>query len=132
MTASVKNVIKILNEIAPPSLAEEWDNVGLMAGHLGMPVRVVLCALDFSADVLAQAEELHANLIVTHHPAIFQSIRRLTDEDWRTALLLEAARHDIAVEHGIQLASQLRSGLMAPKAAIRGKVPLRNGVPCRD
>ena len=97
MTASVKNVIKILNEIAPSSLAEEWDNVGLMAGHLGMPVRVVLCALDFSADVLAQAEELHANLIVTHHPAIFQSIRRLTDEDWRTALLLEAVEKGIAV-----------------------------------
>ena len=97
MTASVKNVIEILNEIAPPSLAEEWDNVGLMAGHMGMPVRVILCALDFSSDVLKQAEELHANLIVTHHPAIFKSIRRLTDEDWRTALLLEAVEKGIAV-----------------------------------
>ncbi|MCI6222089.1 MAG: Nif3-like dinuclear metal center hexameric protein [Selenomonadales bacterium] len=97
MLAAVKDVIRILNEIAPPSLAEEWDNVGLMVGRTDEPVRVILCALDYSAEVLAQARELRANLIVTHHPAIFKGIRHLTDEDWHTSLLLDAARENIAV-----------------------------------
>jgi dinuclear metal center YbgI/SA1388 family protein len=97
MLAAVKDVVRILNEIAPPSLAEEWDNVGLMVGRTEEPVRVILCALDCSHEVLQQARDLHANLIVTHHPAIFKGIRHLTDEDWHTALLLEAARDNIAV-----------------------------------
>ena len=97
MLAAVKDVIRILNEVAPPSLAEEWDNVGLMVGRTDEPVRVILCALDYSAEVLAQARELRANLIVSHHPAIFKGIRHLTDEDWHTSLLLDAARENIAV-----------------------------------
>ena len=97
MNISVKDIVKIMNEMAPARLAEDWDNVGLQVGRNEKEVRVILCALDFSAEVLEQAMQLHADIIVTHHPAIFRGIKQLTDLDWRTALLLEAAREDIAV-----------------------------------
>ena len=97
MNISVKDIAKILSEMAPARLAEDWDNVGLQVGRNEKEVRVILCALDFSAEVLEQATQLHADIIVTHHPAIFRGIKQLTDLDWRTALLLEAARKDIAV-----------------------------------
>lgn len=93
----VKDIVKIMSEMAPARLAEDWDNVGLQVGRYEKEVRVILCALDFSAEVLEQAAQLHADIIVTHHPAIFRGIKKLTDRDWRTALLLEAARKDIAV-----------------------------------
>ena len=87
----------MMGEMVPARLAEEWDNVGLQAGRNEKEVKVILCALDFSAEVLEQASQLHADIIVTHHPAIFRGIKQLTDRDWHTALLLEAARKDIAV-----------------------------------
>ena len=93
----VKDIVKIMSEMAPARLAEDWDNVGLQVGRYEKEVRVILCALDFSAEVLEQASQLHADIIVTHHPAIFRGIKKLTDLDWRTTLLLEAARQDIAV-----------------------------------
>ena len=83
----VKDIVKIMSEMAPARLAEDWDNVGLQVGRYEKEVRVILCALDFSAEVLEQAAQLHADIIVTHHPAIFRGIKKLTDRDWRTALL---------------------------------------------
>ena len=97
MNILVKDFVKIMGEMAPARLAEDWDNVGLQLGRNEKEIRVILCALDFSAEVLEQAFQLHADIIVTHHPAIFHGIKQFTDRDWRTALLLEAARKDIAV-----------------------------------
>ena len=97
MNISVAKIVKIMSEMAPARLAEDWDNVGLQVGHNEKEVKIILCALDFSAEVLEQAVQVHADIIITHHPAIFRGIKQLTDLDWRTALLLEAARHDIAV-----------------------------------
>ena len=93
----IKDLVSIMGEMIPARLAEEWDNVGLQIGRSEKEVKVILCALDFSAEVLEQAAQLHADFLLTHHPAIFQGIKQFTDQDWRTALLLEAARKDIAV-----------------------------------
>ncbi len=97
MYISVRDIVKIMNEMAPVQLAEDWDNVGLQVGRSEKEVKVILCALDFSPEVMEQAVQLHADILVTHHPAIFRGIKQLTDLDWRTSLLLEAAREDIAV-----------------------------------
>ena len=97
MNISVAKIARIMSEMVPARLAEDWDNVGLQVGHNDKEVKIILCALDFSAEVLEQAIQLHADIIITHHPAIFRGIKQFTDADWRTALLLEAARHDIAV-----------------------------------
>lgn len=93
----IKNFVNLMNEMIPSRLAEEWDNIGLQVGRKEKEVKVILCALDFSAEVLEQAAQSHADIIVTHHPAIFHGIKQFTDQDWRTALVLEAARKDIAV-----------------------------------
>ena len=97
MSISLKQLCNIVNEMAPCYLAEEWDNVGLLVGRTEKEVKVVLCALDFSAEVLEQAKKNHADIVITHHPVIFRGIRRLTDGDWRNALLMDAVRNDIAV-----------------------------------
>jgi len=93
----IKDFANMMGEMVPARLAEEWDNVGLQVGRNEKEVKVILCALDFSQEVLEQASQVHADIIVTHHPAIFRGIKQLTDRDWHTALLLEAARKDIAV-----------------------------------
>ena len=93
----IKDFVNLMGEMIPARLAEEWDNIGLQVGRNEKEVRVILCALDFSAEVLEQASQVHADIIVTHHPAIFRGVKQFTDRDWHTALLLKAARKDIAV-----------------------------------
>ena len=78
MSISVRGISLIIGEMAPPRLAEEWDNVGLLVGRTEKEIKVILCALDFSAEALEQAKKCHADIIVTHHPAIFRSIKQIT------------------------------------------------------
>ena len=59
MNISVATIAKIMSEMVPARLAEDWDNVGLQVGHNDKEVKIILCALDFSAEVLEQAIQLH-------------------------------------------------------------------------
>lgn len=66
-----------INRIAPFETAEEWDNVGLLVGNPDDRVNGVLVALDVTPGALAAAQAVGANLILTHHPLIFEPLRRL-------------------------------------------------------
>ena len=77
MSATVGQILELLSRIAPLELAEEWDNVGLLAGHPDNPVDRVLCALDLTEAVIEEAAMLGAQLIVTHHPILFRCGKRI-------------------------------------------------------
>ena len=64
----LKDLLSVLDETASPSLAESWDNVGLMAGDPGIEVTGVLVALDLTEEILAEAEDRGCNVVVTHPP----------------------------------------------------------------
>ncbi|HEY8391943.1 MAG TPA: Nif3-like dinuclear metal center hexameric protein [Capillibacterium sp.] len=74
---TVREITAVLEELAPPALAESWDNVGLQVGRLDREVSGLLLALDLSKAVLEEAHQKNANLIVTHHPLIFKPITSL-------------------------------------------------------
>lgn len=77
----LKDIQRILESLAPPSLAWERDNVGIQAGYPGQRVRKILVALDVTDDVVAEAVRKRADLIVSHHPLFFHPLRSLrTDE----------------------------------------------------
>ena len=81
MPVTVSRVLDLLNQIAPLELAEEWDNVGLLAGDPDQEVDTVLCALDLNRQVLDEAAFLGAQLIVTHHPILFRGRKNLCEAD---------------------------------------------------
>src|SRR5690554_4408886 len=64
----VSEVASVLEELAPLALAEAGDKVGLLAGRAGQEISAVLLALDLTEEVIAEAEEVAAGLIITHHP----------------------------------------------------------------
>lgn len=66
-----------IEALAPSALAESWDNVGWQVGHDNVEVTHVLLALDFDAAVLAEAQDIDADLIVTHHPLLFHALQRI-------------------------------------------------------
>ena len=97
MKATVQQIYDIINEIAPFEKAEAWDNAGLLAGSMQKEVTGVLCALDFTEEVLLEAERLGANLIVTHHPILFTPRKRLTEDDYEGRVLCSLIRKNISL-----------------------------------
>lgn len=69
-----------INRIAPFETAEEWDNVGLLVGGPDDQVNGVLVALDVTPGAIAAAKAVNANLILTHHPLIFEPLRQLDSD----------------------------------------------------
>lgn len=97
MSVNVADIIKIMEEIAPPVMAEDWDNVGLMLGRRCKAVKKLLLALDITGEVVQQAIAQKADMIITHHPLIFRGLKRVTDNEWQQELLLTLAEKGIAV-----------------------------------
>ena len=93
---TVRDIERMVGQIAPYELAEPWDNVGLLLGRAGNLVTRVLTALDLTDGVVAEAKALGVQAIVTHHPIMMDARRRLTDDDREGRLMLELAQHGIA------------------------------------
>ena len=94
---TVNDVFRYLDsEVAPISMAMSWDNVGLLLGRARKPVTKVLVALDATKAVCAEAMALGCELVVTHHPVIFQPAHHLTD-DPMTETALDYLESGIAV-----------------------------------
>ncbi|MBL8733529.1 MAG: Nif3-like dinuclear metal center hexameric protein [Planctomycetes bacterium] len=98
-TASLAEVLDILNEIAPLELAAEWDNVGLLLQPHRQPpaVRRALLTIDLTEAVVAEAKKLGAQLVVSYHPPIFQPLKRLRHGDGKQGALLAAAAAGLIV-----------------------------------
>ncbi|MCR5487399.1 MAG: Nif3-like dinuclear metal center hexameric protein [Lachnospiraceae bacterium] len=89
------DLIELLNETADPALAEDWDNPGLLVGELEAEIRTVLVAVDATDEVIDEAVEVRADLIITHHPLIFKGISRVTDDDFVGRRVIRMIRKDI-------------------------------------
>lgn len=75
MPLTVQDILDIIEQIAPASLAEDWDNVGLMIGNPTSQVDTILLGLDPDLQLLDEAISCGANLLITHHPSIFHPLR---------------------------------------------------------
>ncbi|MCI1931014.1 MAG: Nif3-like dinuclear metal center hexameric protein [Clostridia bacterium] len=73
-------IIQILEKKVPLYLAEDWDNPGLVIGKRNREIKKVLVALDVTDDVAKEAVEKKVDMIVTHHPMIFGTIKKINDD----------------------------------------------------
>lgn len=89
-------LLKKLDAFAPFDTAEEWDNVGLLVGDKQRGVSRVLVCLDADAGAIAEAERLGADLVLSHHPLLFDPLKNLS-EGYEAALLCRLIKKDIAL-----------------------------------
>ncbi len=73
----VKDVYDYLNKIAPFDTAEEWDNCGLLVGSFSKEVKKIYIALDVTNATLEDAISFGADLVITHHPMIFNPVSQV-------------------------------------------------------
>lgn len=79
--ARIRDVYDIINAVAPFDTAMTFDNVGLLVGDANAEVNRALIALDITPQVVEEAAGMNANLIISHHPVIFDPIRSLNARD---------------------------------------------------
>jgi dinuclear metal center YbgI/SA1388 family protein len=89
-----------LEEVAPLSLQESYDNSGLQVGEPGMAVTGILVSLDVTEEVLIEAEKLGFNLVISHHPVIFGGLKSITGGDRAERIVRLAIRKEIAIYSG--------------------------------
>lgn len=77
---TVGNILEKLNLLAPEMLALEYDNVGLLVGNKSQEVSGILISLDATVNSVAEATKQGCNLIVTHHPVIFNPLKNVVSE----------------------------------------------------
>ena len=91
----IRDVIDYLHGIAPNHLQESYDNSGLLVGNYSDDVKGILVSLDVTEEVLEEAKEQGANLIISHHPIIFSGLKRLVDDNYVQRIVKKAIQKDI-------------------------------------
>jgi dinuclear metal center YbgI/SA1388 family protein len=131
---SVDQLCNVLARIAPPRLAESWDNVGLLVGDRQQAVERVMTCLTLSPAVVDEAIQARADLVVVHHPLPFKPLHRITTDTPAGTMLLRLMASKVAIysahtafdsaERGINQMWAERLELQAIEPLI---VPAQNG-----
>lgn len=93
----IKDIVKYLDGVAPPSLQESYDNSGLLVGDSSKSCTGVIVCLDSTEDVIDEAIAQGCNLVVAHHPIIFSGLKRFTGKNYIEKTVIKAIKHDIAI-----------------------------------
>lgn len=94
---TISQIISAIEQAAPPSAQEQWDNCGLLVGNGSSLCSGIMLCLDVTPSVIAQARESGCNLVVSHHPLIFKGIKVVNDTTLQGRALIDAIRGNIAV-----------------------------------
>lgn len=135
----VRDVITVLENLAPPHLAEDWDNSGLQVGDPSSETKGCLLALDLTQEAVAETRNVGAALLVVHHPALFRPLSRISPQAPCGQAILSAIRVGVSVyaahtsldnspEHGTPAALAAQLGLaagpvLAPVAGLAEHAP---------
>ncbi len=93
----VKDIIHILEAIAPLSFQESYDNAGLIVGDSEQEISSVLITIDTTEEVIDEAIKKQANLIISHHPLIFSGLKKLTPENYVERTVIKAIKNNISI-----------------------------------
>ena len=89
--------IQVLEQAAPLSYQEGYDNAGLLTGNSNWNCTGILCTLDATEQVIMEAKERRCNLVVAHHPIIFGGLKKITGRNYVEKSVISAIKHDIVI-----------------------------------
>lgn len=122
-----KDIAAAVEKLAPKKLAYEWDNVGLLCGDEEQEVNCVLVTLDLDINVVMEAKEKGAQMIVGHHPIMFDPINKITEQTPGGKMLRELIRSNIsyyAAHTNLDVAKGGLNDLLADKLGLKDSVML--------
>ncbi len=90
-------IIDVLENLAPPSLQESYDNAGLITGNAAWECSGIITSLDATEAVVQEAIDKKCNLLVAHHPIIFGGLKKITGKNYVEQTIITAIKNDIAI-----------------------------------
>lgn len=93
----IAEIIEALEQLAPSSLQEDYDNAGLITGNALWICNGILCSLDATEQVINEAKSRNCNLVVAHHPIIFKGLKKINGKNYVEKAIIAAIKNDIAV-----------------------------------
>ena len=116
----VKDIIAVIEDFAPLSIQEGWDNSGLCVGSPEDEVSSILLGLDCTEKLVDEAIECGADMIVTHHPLIFSGLKKISPDDPIGAAVIKAVRNGISIYAAHTNADKVIAGVSGAMAAKLG------------
>ena len=93
----IKDIIPLLEEMAPLAYAEDFDNVGLLVGNLETETTGILVCHDALESVIEEAIAKNCNLIVCFHPILFSGLKKITGKNYVERAVIKAIQNNIAI-----------------------------------
>ncbi|MBC7651392.1 MAG: Nif3-like dinuclear metal center hexameric protein, partial [Deinococcales bacterium] len=93
----IADIIAKLEQFAPPSYQESYDNSGLLTGNATWDCTGVLCTLDATEAVVLEAVASGCNLIMAHHPIIFSGLKKIIGNNYVEQTIITAIKNDVAI-----------------------------------
>ena len=134
-SVTVRDVWKALDEHFPFAHRADWDNVGILLGDPGAPVRSVAFALDATPGVISSLRRRPADLLVTHHPVVFSALKSVRPDYPSSRAAYDLLRMGVAVisaHTNADVAPRGVSFAMARRLGLSGIRPLIPGEPSSD
>lgn len=122
----IHDATETLEAIAPLSLAQDWDNVGLLLGDDQAALERILLAVDVTDTVVAEARKMKADLIVGYHPLIWEPLKRITAQgsSARIHTLLKAQIGVYSLHTALDVASGGVNDVLAEGLGIKNPEPI--------
>jgi len=124
---TVSDIINVMESLAPRSLAEEWDNVGLQVGNPAHRVKNIWIALDPTYAVVKAACRKKVDLLITHHPLLFKPLQSLNFSTPQGAIIDLAVQHQLAIfaaHTNLDSALNGINDVLADRIGVNGLKPL--------
>ncbi|MEP7170209.1 MAG: Nif3-like dinuclear metal center hexameric protein [Bacteroidota bacterium] len=133
----IEEVIKVIEQFAPPAYQESYDNTGLITGDSGTDVTGILICLDSTEEIIEEAIRKNCNLILAHHPIVFSGLKKISNENYIGRTIIKAIQNNIAlyaahtnldnVQHGVNKKICEKLGLknfkiLSPKKSLLKKL----------
>jgi dinuclear metal center YbgI/SA1388 family protein len=119
----IAEITRALEQWAPLSLQESYDNCGLLTGMPGWECSGVICCLDATEAVVNEAIEKKCNLVVAHHPVIFGGLKKLNGHNYTERTVILAIKNDIAI---YAIHTNLDNIIQGVSARMAGQLGLTN------
>lgn len=108
----VKEIVSVIENVAPLALQESYDNAGLIVGDENATVTGVLLCLDITEEVVNEAISKKCNLIIAHHPIVFKGLKKFNGKNYVERVIIKAIKNDVhlyaahtnldnVLEHGV-------------------------------
>ena len=121
----VKDITDVIEAFAPLGIQEGWDNSGLIIGSPEDEVHKVMLGFDCTPELIDEAAEWGADMVVTHHPLIFHAMKRINGETQTGRAVMKAVRSGIAVYAAHTTADKVIAGVSGAMASRLGLVNVR-------